>query len=67
MIAFPGASFNSTLLERVHEVIAAETRATGADVGYAPEVRGRVFNSVVFTACCILYTILYTILYNIPS
>jgi beta-glucosidase len=33
-----GASFNETLLELVHEVIAAETRATGADVGYAPEV-----------------------------
>ena len=33
-----GASFNRTLVERVHEVIALETRYTGADVGYAPEV-----------------------------
>jgi beta-glucosidase len=33
-----GATFNESLLEKVHEVIAAETRATGADVGYAPEV-----------------------------
>ena len=33
-----GASWNDSLLERVHEVLAAETRATGADVGYAPEV-----------------------------
>jgi len=33
-----GASWNETLLTAVHEVIAHETRATGADVGYAPEV-----------------------------
>ena len=28
-----GASFNESLVEAVHDVIAAETRATGADVG----------------------------------
>eukprot|EP00729_Bicosta_minor_P012314 gene12314-21796_t len=37
-----GASFNRTLVEAVHEIIAAETRATGADIGYAPEVFGRL-------------------------
>jgi beta-glucosidase len=33
-----GASWNESLVELVHDVIAAETRATGTDVGYAPEV-----------------------------
>ena len=33
-----GASFNESLIESVHEVLAAQTRATGTDVGYAPEV-----------------------------
>lgn len=38
-----GASFNRTLVEAVHEIIAAETRATGADIGYAPEVYAAAF------------------------
>jgi beta-glucosidase-like glycosyl hydrolase len=33
-----GASFNESLVKSVHEVLAAETRASGVDVGYAPEV-----------------------------
>lgn len=38
-----GASFNRTLVQAVHEIIAAETRATGADIGYAPEVYAATF------------------------
>ena len=33
-----GASFNESLVESVHAILAAETRASGVDVGYAPEV-----------------------------
>ena len=47
-----GASFNTTLVQAVHQIIAAETRATGADIGYAPEVRVRMLNGNCIALNC---------------